>query len=260
MRPEAVYLISDAHLGAEVHAGPERADRLHAFLESLPGRAGTLVVAGDLFDFWFEYRTAIPRRHFATLARLRTLRAAGIEIHYLTGNHDFWLGHFLAEEMGIRTHDGALTLETQGRRLWIHHGDGLVGGDLGYRILKRVLRHRASIALYGLLHPDLGIPLALRVSRWSRGSRGEKPLEPGRLWREIALPRFAEGYDAVLVGHFHHAYERREDGRELVLLGDWIDRCTYAVLEGGRIRLERWADAREAAPASAAGDAVRTPR
>jgi UDP-2,3-diacylglucosamine hydrolase len=240
MRPEAVYLMSDAHLGAEVQTDRDRTARLHAFLESLPGRAGTLVVAGDLFDFWFEYRTAIPRRHFGTLARLQSLRDAGIRLHYLTGNHDFWLGRFLAEELGFRTHPGALTLEEQGRRLWIHHGDGLVGGDLGYRVLRRVLRNRLSIALYGLLHPDLGIPLALRVSRWSRGSRGEKPLQAERLWREIALPRFAEGYDAVLVGHFHHAFERREVGREFFLLGDWIERRTYAVLEGGSIRLERW--------------------
>lgn len=236
----AVFFISDAHLGAEVQADPERERRLHAFLDSLPGRAGTLVIVGDLFDFWFEYGTAIPRRHFATLAALQRLRRAGLTIHYLNGNHDFWLGRFLADELGIRTHSGPLELREQGRRLWIHHGDGLIGGDLGYRLLRRVLRSPVSIALYGLLHPDLGIPLAHRVSAWSRRSRGELPLEPERLWRELAAPRFAEGYDAVLVGHFHHAYERREPGREFFVIGDWIERRTYAVLEGGAIRLERW--------------------
>jgi UDP-2,3-diacylglucosamine hydrolase len=249
MLPEAVYFVSDAHLGAEVLRDPEPERRLHALLESLPGRAGTLVIGGDLFDFWFEYRTAVPRRYFGTLARLRALREAGIEIHYLTGNHDFWLGHFLADELGVRTHAGALSLEAQGRRLWIHHGDGLIGGDLGYKLLRGVLRNRASIALYGLLHPDLGIPLALRVSRWSRGSRPEKPLDAERLWREIALPRFAEGYDAVVVGHFHHAHERHEPGRDFVLTGDWIGGSTYAVLENGALRLARWTDARAAGTA-----------
>ena len=90
-----------------------------------------------------------------------------------------------------------------------------------------MIRHPLSIALYGLLHPDLGIPLAHQVSRWSRQSRGERVLEPERLWREIALPRFAEGFDTVMVGHFHHVYERREPGREFFLLGDWIDRFSY---------------------------------
>jgi UDP-2,3-diacylglucosamine hydrolase len=241
MPADAVFFISDAHLGAEARAvEAAREQRLHEFLKSLPGRAAELYIVGDLFDFWFEYRTAIPRRHFGTLAVLRRLIEADIAITYLDGNHDFWLGRFLQEELGIRTVGGPVTLTTQGRRLWLHHGDGLVRGDLGYRVLRRVIRHPASIALYGLLHPDLGIPLAQRVSRWSRRSRGEKPLEPERLWREIALPRFAEGFDTVMVGHFHHAWERREPGREFFLLGDWIDRCTYAALEGGTVRLERW--------------------
>lgn len=240
MPPEAVYFISDAHLGVENREREAaREDRLHDFLNSLPGRAATLVIVGDLFDFWFEYRTAIPRRHFATLALLKRLRESGVTLHYLNGNHDFWLGRFLAEEAGVETHDGSLALAAQGRRIWLHHGDGLVGGDLGYRVLRRVIRHPLSIALYGLLHPDLGIPFAHQVSRWSRRSRGARAFEPERLWSEIALPRFAEGFDTVMVGHFHQVHERREPGREFFLLGDWIDHFSHAVLEDGAVRLER---------------------
>jgi UDP-2,3-diacylglucosamine hydrolase len=237
----AVYFVSDAHLGADSEAieAPRRR-RLHDFLAHLPGRAAALYVIGDLFDFWFEYGTAIPRRHFETLAMLRRLREAGIPVHYLNGNHDFWLGPFLRREMDLVTHSGAVTLETQGRRVWMHHGDGLVGGDLGYRLLKKVIRHPASIALYRLLHPDLGIPLAHHVSRWSRHSRPDRPQDLDRLWREIALPRFAEGFDAVLVGHFHQVVERREPGREFLVLGDWMEFFTYARLEEGRLTLERW--------------------
>jgi UDP-2,3-diacylglucosamine hydrolase len=241
MSSPAVYFLSDAHLGAEPAEREEpRRSRLHAFLETLPGRASDLYVVGDLFDFWFEYRTAIPRGLFPTLAALRRLHDAGVAITYLNGNHDFWLGHFLSESVGIRTVDGAVTVETQGRRIWLHHGDGLVGGDLGYRALRTVIRNPLSIGLYQLLHPDLGIPLARAVSRWSRHSRGERPLQSDRLWREIAEPRFREGYDAVMVGHFHHAVERREGGREFFVLGDWMEHFTYAVLQDGAIRLERF--------------------
>jgi UDP-2,3-diacylglucosamine hydrolase len=239
MSSTAVYFLSDAHLGAEsAEREAPRLERLHHFLASLPGRASDLYIVGDLFDFWFEYRTAIPRRHFPTLAALRRLHEAGVGITYLNGNHDFWLGSFLAETIGARTVDGGCAVERQGRRLWVHHGDGLVGGDLGYRALRAVMRGRLSIRLYQLLHPDLGIPLAHVVSRWSRKSRDGRPLEPDRLWREIAEPRFREGFDGVLIGHFHHAYERRENGREFVVLGDWVDRFTYAVLEDGALRLE----------------------
>ena len=237
----AAYFFGDAHLGADP---PEqeatREARLHAFLGSLPGRASALYIIGDLFDFWFEYRTAIPARYFRTLMALRALTESGLPITYLNGNHDFWLGPFLRETIGIRTHHGALPLECQGRRIWLHHGDGLVGGDLGYRLLKRLLHHPASIALFRLLHPDLGLPFARWVSRFSREARDERGFDGDRLWAEIAEPRFAAGFDAVLVGHFHHPYERREGGREFFVLGDWIRHFSYAALEQGRLRLEVW--------------------
>jgi UDP-2,3-diacylglucosamine hydrolase len=236
----SVVFLSDAHLGAEaVEREAERTERLHRFLGALPGRASELVIVGDLFDFWFEYGTAVPRRHFPTLAALARLRESGVAITYLNGNHDFWLGTFMAESLGVRTVDGAIVVEQQGRRIWVHHGDGLIGGDSGYKLLRGILRSPLSIRLYGLLHPDLGIPLAHKVSAWSRSSRAEPPLQADRLWNEIAAPRFAEGYDAVVIGHFHHVYERREPGREFFLLGDWMEEFTYLELADGKLEMKR---------------------
>ena len=236
-----VVFFSDAHLGAESSAREaDRERRLHAFLRSLAGRISRLVIVGDLFDFWFEYHSAIPRRYFSTLELLGRLRSDGVAMDYLNGNHDFWLGPFLSRDLGIATHHGSMTLSESGRRIWLHHGDGLIAGDHGYRALKRVLRHPASIALYRLVHPDLGIPLARWVSSGSRHAQGQRPLEAERLWNEVARPRFDEGYDAVILGHFHHAYERREGGRELFVLGDWIRHFTYLTLENGRLSMECW--------------------
>jgi UDP-2,3-diacylglucosamine hydrolase len=241
MPAEVAYFFSDAHLGTDPEPlEASRQAKLHDFLRMVAGRRARLFVMGDLFDFWFEYRTAVPRRFFETLCALRDVRAAGVAVTYLVGNHDFWLGSFMSRELDMHVHDGALTAEIQGRRLWLHHGDGLIGGDLGYRVLKRVLRNPTCIGLYRLLHPDLGIPLAHQVSRWSRHSREGRPLDTERLTREIAAPRFAEGHDAVLIGHFHQAYERREGGRDFLVLGDWIHQFSYAVLEEGRLRLETW--------------------
>jgi UDP-2,3-diacylglucosamine hydrolase len=239
--PEAVYFLADAHLGADPREQEAaREARLHEFLTSLAGRASALYIVGDLFDFWFEYRTAIPRRHFGTLAALKRLRDAGVNITYLNGNHDFWLGPFIRDELGIHTHLDGLALDLQGHRIWLHHGDGLGGGDLGYRVLKKVLRSPISIALYRLLHPDIGIPFAHVVSRWSRHSRGDRPLDGDRLWTRVASPRFAEGFDTVMVGHFHHAWERREGARSFFMLGDWIETFTYVVLRDGAFALESW--------------------
>lgn len=238
----AAYFISDAHLGAarrELEASREA--KLHEFLKSLPGRASSLFIVGDLFDFWFEYGSAIPRRHAETVATLKQVREAGVDITLMNGNHDFYLGPFLRNEVGLHTHDGALAVELQGRKIWLHHGDGLLGGDLGYKMLKKVLRSPISIGLYRLIHPDIGIPLAHWCSNASRRSRPDKPLEEAKLWRDIGLPRFAEGFDCVMVGHFHQVMERHEAGRDFFVLGDWMEHFTYVVLEQGRFRLERYA-------------------
>ena len=248
MSSPAAFFISDAHLGAESKAREARREaRLLDFLGSLPGRASALYVVGDLFDFWFEYATAIPRRYFDLLRALRSLHDGGVEVICLTGNHDFWLGRFLDEEIGVRTHSGALEVELQGRRIWLHHGDALIGGDLGYRFLRRVLRSPVSIALYRWLHPDLGIPLAHWASGLSRRSRDERSLDGERLLREIAAPRFAAGYDAVMIGHFHQVLERREGSRVFFVLGDWIERFTYVELSGGEFRMREWPERAAAA-------------
>jgi len=236
----ALVFLSDAHLGAQPpDVEAPREARLHQFFTHLHGTGRELIIVGDLFDFWFEYRTAIPRRHFPTLVALRELVQAGVPVTMLNGNHDFWLGHFLEDSVGVRTVYGALPIEAQGRRLWVHHGDGLIGGDGGYKLLKRVLRSRTNIRLYQWLHPDLGLPLALRVSGWSRRAR-QHDVPSDRLWAEVATPRFAEGYDAVILGHFHEAIERREQGKEMFVLGDWISQFTYLELEGGTLTLKTW--------------------
>ena len=241
MSAPTVVFMSDVHLGIDsMEQEAAREARLLDFLRSLPGRAGSLYVVGDLFEFWFEYATAIPRRYFALLRALAEVRERGVEITLLTGNHDFWLGRFLTDELGIHTVDGALALELQDRRIWLHHGDGLGGGDLGYRFLKRVLRNPASLAFYRWIHPDLGIPFALWASRWSRNSRGQQPLDGDRLFRQIAAPRFAERYDAVMIGHFHHVYERREGERSFFLLGDWFERFSYVELKQGEFEMCVW--------------------
>lgn len=238
--PTAVFM-SDVHLGIESREREAaRETRLLDFLRSLPGRASHLYIVGDLFEFWFEYATAIPRRYFSLLRALDETRERGVSITCMAGNHDFWLGRFLSDELGIRTVDGTLAVEHQGRRVWLHHGDGLMGGDLGYKVLRRVLRNPASLALYRWIHPDIGIPFAHWASHWSRSSRVRRPLDGERMFRELAAPRFAEGFDAVMIGHFHRVYEQRDNGHAFFVLGDWFENFSYVELEQGEFHQRYW--------------------
>lgn len=237
---EALFL-SDVHLGSSDAAGNRaREARFGSFLERRAAHARRLFILGDLFDFWFEYRHAMPRQHLATVRRLGALIDSGVEVTYFGGNHDSWAGAFLRDELGATVYDDPARLEVDGRRLALMHGDGLARGDLGYKLLKKVLRNRVAIAAYRAIHPDLGIPFAHAVSRLSRHSRDESKVDREWLHRQLAVPRFAEGADAVLTGHYHHPTHFRRDGRDFLILGDWIGNFTFASLRGGRFRLERW--------------------
>lgn len=236
-----VYFIGDAHIGtagAEVEADKE--SRLLRLLDEVDERAAALVLMGDLFDFWFEYRHAIPSRGFAVLARLHRLAQSGLPIDFLGGNHDWWAGSFLESQIGVHPHSEPIDVECQGRRLFLAHGDGLAPGDNGYRVLRRVFRNPLAIAAYRWLHPDFGIPLATHSSHTSRRHTEAQPIVGARLWQTIAQPRFDRGRDAVLIGHFHLPIHLQATGRDFIINGDWMGHWSYSVLEEGQFTLRTW--------------------
>ena len=243
----ATLFISDVHLGAgRAEADAARAARLLAFLDTHAASAAALYVLGDLFDFWFDYRHAIPKQHVRVLGRLGSLVERGVPVTFFGGNHDFWAGPYLEREFGVRAFDAPRTLQVDGRNIALMHGDGLARGDAGYKALKGILRNRWTMAAYGALHPDFGIPFALWVSRLSRHSRDESKVDREWLYRQLALPRFAEGADAAITGHYHHPTHFVRDGRDFLVLGDWVTHSTFATLKEGRFALWSW-DGKDAA-------------
>lgn len=238
-----VYLASDQHLGA---APPRMEAAFHAWLQHAAERAGLIFLNGDLFDYWFEYGTVIPRGHTRTLALLARIVDAGVPVHLMGGNHDWWGGSYLTDEIGVVFHRDPVRMELAGHRCFIAHGDGLGRGDLGYRILRWVLRGRATRFAFRWLHPDLGTAIARRVSRTEARL---DPDDPRVLERSGTLERWArdllgrdETLDAVLLAHTH--LPRKVEvapGRHYVNSGDWLRSASYVVLEEGTPpRLERW--------------------
>lgn len=240
--PDRVAFFADAHLGIPGD-DPARAERVAGFLRSLHGAISHLYIVGDLFDFWFEYRTVVPSTAPQVICELYNIRRSGARITLLAGNHDFWFGPYIGNGIGVELAPGAVVAAHQGLKLYIHHGDGLYPDDHGYRMLKRLLRNRLSIALFRLIHPDLAHRIAGFTSTSSR--RWLAP-PPGRdehyaaLFRAIADSRLAEGYDAVVYGHSHVPLAEKREKGTLVLLGDWLSRSTYAILEHGAFTLHEW--------------------
>ncbi|MBD3315013.1 MAG: UDP-2,3-diacylglucosamine diphosphatase [Chitinivibrionales bacterium] len=234
------YFISDAHLGTRLTGFDQRETELPAFLRELTDTASHLFIVGDLFDFWIEYAHAVRPVFFPVLHELRLLVEHGVEVHYLAGNHDFALGSFLNQAIGIHLHPAHLDIELQGKKVHLYHGDGLLRRDVGYRLLRRILRNRFNQRLYKLLHPNIGVPLALFFSRSSRhymeSSAQKIPLDEYRGW---ARQRLDAGSDIVVLGHTHHPEISDYGGRRYCNTGEWIRRYTYACMENGEITLWR---------------------
>lgn len=238
MKPRTV-VISDIHLGA-ISAENERA--FIAFLRAVGGLGDDLLINGDLFDFWFEYAHVVPRGHFEALAALRSVVTGGMPVRFLGGNHDGWAGSFFEEEIGLEIVDGPAVLTVGGRAAYVAHGDGIGGGDWGYRLLKWASRSRPGRLAFRAVHPDLGIPVARRASSTEKKAAAdpayESPRAPRLAAHAASLLRARSDIDLVVFGHTHlPRLDEVEPGRFYLNPGDWIHNCTYAVVSPDEIRL-----------------------
>jgi len=210
------------------------------FLRSLPGRASSLMINGDLFEFWFEWKRVVPRSSVRALAALVDLHEAGIPVTMVAGNHDCWGGEIL-QEAGVAFQLDAWTGLLGGWRARVEHGDGLrEREDRGYRALRRVLRNRMAIRAFGLVHPDLATRLAMGSSN---ASRSYQPRDGGRGLRSVAAAQLtAEPELELLVyGHSHvPALERMPGGNVYANAGSWLDRPTYLEVTPQQVALRDW--------------------
>lgn len=243
MERSSTIVVSDSHLGA---APPENEKAFLEFLAGVPDRTSDLLINGDLFDFWFEYRTVIISRHFPVLRVLADLADAGVRMRMLGGNHDSWGGRFLRDEVGIELLNGPVVMEVGGRRAYVAHGDGLGTGDWGYRALKGVIRSAPARFAFRHVHPDWSAHVIRRVSRTE--NRQREAASPGNRHRADRLAHVAgellqtdEGLDMVIFGHSHIPELREiEPGRHYLNTGDWLHHCTWAEVSSDSVRLNRW--------------------
>ncbi len=235
------YFISDAHLGlGSVQEEREKESRIVGFLEHIKTDASQLFIVGDLFDAWFEYRTVIPKGFHRLFTALEDLTSRGITVHYLAGNHDYWIRDFFRDQLGMKIYHDAFDITIQNKKIYIHHGDGLVSNDLGYRILKKILRNKVNIWLYSWLHPDIGITLARTSSKSSRQYTATKHYGEQDSMLQYAREKIKEGFDIVIMGHRHQPTFTKVENGFYVNLGDWISHNSYAELDNGQITIQYW--------------------
>jgi len=237
--PSRVVVVADAHLG---QAAPAVESAFHAFLLAVPDLGDALLINGDLFDFWFEYRAVVPRRHFVSVARLHDLRRRGIPISFVGGNHDRWGGDFFTKDLGIAFYGGEAELAVAGRRAFVAHGDGLTEQHWGAKLTHRVTRHPLTIRLFRALHPDRGFWLADKLSgRLADNTRDPAVLDrAARAQTQYAKDLLARRADLglVILAHTHRAaLEQLPDGRAYLNPGAWLDGYRYAVVTSDAVEL-----------------------
>lgn len=213
------------------------------FLESLEKRGGTLILLGDIFDFWFEWREVVPAYWFKLFYRLRRLIDQGTRVCFVRGNHDFHPGPYLEQEIGLELFPDEWEFCAGEKRFLVAHGDGLASRDGGYRLLKKVIRHPASIWLYkNLLHPDWGITMARWTSYTSRKHRQIDKVAWAEEYFAYASARFERGTDFVILGHLHYPEIRQVGEKAYLNCGDWLSDHTYGFFDGAALELRHWPD------------------
>ncbi len=239
-----VYIASDVHMGAISRAQEES---FYRWLDHAADEAALLVLNGDLFDFWFEYGGGrVSGGYDELLGRLKAVIDGGLPVTLMGGNHDWWGGRYLREEVGVEFLQDPVVRSYAGRTTLLAHGDGLGAGDLGYRALKLLLRGRLTRWAFARLGPTLGDRVAGRVSktegRWGPvGPEDRERAAALRGWALEELERRPE-LELVVLGHTHvPELVEAEAGRWYVNTGDWVRHRTWLRLEEGEPpRLERW--------------------
>ncbi|UKJ07895.1 UDP-2,3-diacylglucosamine diphosphatase [Solitalea lacus] len=239
-----IYFASDFHLGVPTYEkSREREARIIRWLDLIKQDAAEVFLVGDLFDFWFEYKTVVPKGFIRLLGKLAELADSGIKLTFFKGNHDMWMFDYFEQELGASIISNEKIIELNGKKLYIHHGDGLGPGDSTYKLLKKFFRSSVCQWLFARLHPNLGIGIA---DKWSRSSRiandnKEEFLGEEHEWLVIYSKEILqkEHFDFFIYGHRHLPLDiKLSEKSRYINLGEWIHFNTYAVFDGENVELK----------------------
>ena len=241
---QSIYFASDFHLGVPSREESlEREKKIVRWLDLIKQDAHSIYLLGDIFDFWFEYKHAIPKGFTRLQGKLAELTDAGIPVIFFTGNHDMWMFDYFTEELNIPIYRKEQELVVGPQKLLVGHGDGLGPGDTLYKFLKKVFRNPLCQWLFARIHPNLGISIA---NYWSRSSRissaksgeGEFFSEKEHLLQYCKAVESKQHHDYYVFGHRHLPLdiEVAENSR-YINLGEWVNFFTYGKYDGTNFEL-----------------------
>lgn len=241
-----IYFASDLHLGVPNKEKSLVREKLFVqWLDEIKTDAEAIFLVGDIFDFWFEYKKAVPKGYVRLLGKLAEISDSGIPIHIFTGNHDMWLFDYLEGEINAYIYREPIEISLKGKHFFIGHGDGLGPGDNGYKLIKKIFKNKLCQWLFERIHPNLGISIAQYWSKKSRIANGEK--DESYHGEKEWLTQFCKekmktiDVDFFIFGHRHLPIEvNLGKNTTYINLGEWVNYNSYAVFDGKKLELKRY--------------------
>ncbi len=243
-----IFFASDFHLGAPSYAQSRaREQKIVHWLDEIQPEAAAIFLVGDIFDFWFEYKHAIPKGFIRLQGKLAQITDAGIPVVFFVGNHDMWMFDYFTQELGIPIYQKPQSWTFNGKKILIGHGDGLGPGDYTYKFLKKIFRNRLCQWLFARLHPNFGVGLASFLSRRSRAKNMKKQVDEKFLGEKEWLVQFCkqqeltEHHDYYIFGHRHLPLDIEINPESRYInLGEWLSFDTYASFDGQKVELRKF--------------------
>jgi len=242
-----IYFSSDNHLGAPTaDASLPREKKFVRWLDSIKHDAAAIFLLGDLFDFWFEYKTVVPKGFVRVLGKLAELSDSGIPIYFFVGNHDLWMRDYFEKELNIPIFHEPKEFTLNDSVFFIGHGDGKGPGDKGYKRMKKIFTSPFFKWLFRWFHPELGMKLAQYMSVKNKlisGDEDKKFLGEENEWLALYARRKLEEkhYDYFIFGHRHLPMTiKLTENSTYYNLGDWITHFTYGVFDGNKFELKEF--------------------
>jgi UDP-2,3-diacylglucosamine hydrolase len=242
-----VYFLSDFHLGVpDYERSLVREKKIVAFLNEIQHQAAAIFIVGDMFDFWYEYKTTVPKGYTRILGKLAELTDSGIPIHFFVGNHDMWMSGYFEKELNIPVYFHPQTFTHNNKKIYVGHGDGLGPGDNGYKLLKKIFRNKWCHWAFGVLHPSVGMGVANYFSHKSKDKAAKNDqifLGADKEWLAIFCKEVLqkEHFDFFIFGHRHLPLDLTiANNSRYINLGDWITNFTYATFDGNHAQLHQW--------------------
>jgi len=237
-----IYFFGDNHFSPTPSLSNEqKIKKMEEFILEIENSKGSIFIMGDFFDYYFEYNRNDPNYFERIFSLLEKIKTKGIEVYFIAGNHDFWIGKKF-QSVITKSFLSDQILSEGNKRIYVTHGDGILSWDKGYRLLKFILRSKIFRFLYSLLPKNIALKVANRISYERKDSHKINNDKLEKIHSELiqySRLKWDKGCDIVIMGHYHHSFNFSENQKQLIILDDCCDQqFNYAKYDGNSISVK----------------------